>query len=134
MNNFFTPSGRIVERIRFDRPRKNSHHTGSQRPVGRLNFPFRSEGYDVISASDAFSATNIAQTDKPDVIILDLSLPGLGGYHVMERLKSSVPLASVPIIVLTAGDAIINGEEALKKRAEAFFLKPFDNKSMSSRC
>ena len=71
--------------------------------------------------------TNIAQTDKPDVIILDLSLPGRGGYHVMERLKSSVPLASVPIIVLTAGDAIINEEEALKKRAEAFFLKPFDN-------
>jgi len=92
-----------------------------------LNFLFGSQGYKVISAMEGISAVNIAQAENPDLIILDLSLPWADGYKVMERLRSSVSLPDIPIIILTGRDASINQERALKAGADAFFQKPFDN-------
>lgn len=95
-----------------------------------LNFLFSSQGYKVISAMDGISAVNIAQAENPDLIILDLSLPWADGYKVMERLRSSVSLPDIPIIILTGRDASINQERALKAGADAFFHKPFDNSQL----
>lgn len=95
-----------------------------------LNFLFTSQGYKVISAMDGISAVNIAQVENPDLIILDLSLPWADGYKVMERLRASVSLPDIPIIILTGRDASINQERTLKLGAEAFFHKPFDNSQL----
>jgi DNA-binding response OmpR family regulator len=92
-----------------------------------MNIWLKSQGYKVVFAVDATSAITMAQSEKPDLIILDISLPAGGGYHVMKSLKSALPLAYIPIIVITAGDASINRERALTAGAEAFFQKPFDN-------
>jgi len=92
-----------------------------------LLFLFHCQGYQVVSATEGNSAINIAQTQHPDLIILDLSLPWVDGYKVMERLSSSADASSIPIIVLTGRDAAINQERAMKAGAEAFFHKPFDN-------
>jgi len=92
-----------------------------------MNVWLRSLGYKVVFAVDATSAIVMTQSEKPDLIILDISLPAGGGYQVMKSLKSSVPHAFIPIIVITAGDASINRERALTAGAEAFFQKPFDN-------
>jgi DNA-binding response OmpR family regulator len=92
-----------------------------------LSFLFRSEGYHVISAMDGISALNLAQTQNPDLIILDLSLPWMDGYKVIEGLISPIATSDISIIVLTGRNASINQDRAIKAGAEAFFHKPFDN-------
>lgn len=92
-----------------------------------LNLLFGSHGYHVTLAMDALSAVSLALKARPDVILLDLSLPGGDGYLVMERLRLHRPLSHIPIIILTGRDASVNQRRALKEGAKAFFQKPFDN-------
>jgi DNA-binding response OmpR family regulator len=92
-----------------------------------LNIRLKAAGYDVIPASDALSAISKAQRERPDLIILDIGLPGGSGFLVMERLTSLMPVASIPVIVLTARDPHANRERALKAGAVAFLQKPVDN-------
>jgi len=92
-----------------------------------LNVRLKASGYDVVHAGDGLSATNQARQEKPDLIILDLGIPGGDGFKVMERLKTFMPLASIPIIVLTGRDPMATRDRALHAGAEAFFQKPVDN-------
>jgi DNA-binding response OmpR family regulator len=80
--------------------------------------------YDVALAADATSAVMVAQREKPDLIILDLSLPGGDGFLLMERFKNLSRLALVPIIVLSGETSAGIKERALQAGAEAFFTKP----------
>ena len=68
-----------------------------------------------------------ARKHEPDLIILDLGLPGGDGFVVMERLKLIPSLAVIPIIVVSARDVRTNQERALKAGAKAFLQKPVDN-------
>lgn len=95
-----------------------------------MNVWLRSQGYKVVFAVDATSAIPMAQSEKPDLLILDLSLPAGGGYHVMKSLRSSMAQATIPIIVITAGDESVNRERALAEGAEAFFQKPVDSEEL----
>ena len=97
-----------------------------------LNIRLKASGYNVIPASDALSAISKAQRERPDLIILDIGLPGGSGFLVMERLNSLMPVASIPIIVLTARDPHVNRERALKAGAVAFLQKPVDNDELLS--
>jgi len=99
-----------------------------QRGLGiRLN----AEGYEVIGAADAVSATTVARREKPDVIILDLGLPGGDGYVVMDRLKSLL-VGSIPVIVLTARDPATDRDRAKAGGAVAYFQKPVSNRALLS--
>jgi two-component system KDP operon response regulator KdpE len=91
-----------------------------------LGIRLKASGYSVVFAEDAISATSMARKEAPDLIILDIGLPGGDGFIVMERLLSITP-TSVPVIVLTARDPSTNKERALKAGAKAFFQKPADN-------
>jgi len=92
-----------------------------------LNFRLRANGYETVIATDGYSAISVAQKEKPDLIILDIGLPGGDGFIVMERVGRSQSLALIPIIVLSARDPQINKERALKAGAIAYFQKPADN-------
>jgi DNA-binding response OmpR family regulator len=87
----------------------------------------KSKGFKVFPALDATSAIAMAKTEKPDLVILDIGLPGGNGYLTMEWFRALMPLAHIPIIVITAGDASLHREKALQAGAEAFFQKPFDS-------
>ena len=93
-----------------------------------LSIRLKAHGYKVVCASDAVSVMSVALEEKPDLIILDLGLPGSDGFLVMQNLKTERQLASIPIIVFSARAAIYNEEKALKLGATAFFEKPADNK------
>ena len=95
-----------------------------------LTFLFRSDGYQVVSAMDGVSAFSLAQTKNPDLIILDLSMPWMDGYKVIERLNSLGGTAEIPIIILSGRDALINQDRAIKVGAKAFFHKPFDTNEL----
>jgi DNA-binding response OmpR family regulator len=92
-----------------------------------LDIRLKAAGYNVITAVDAFSAISKAQRENPDLIILDIGLPGGDGFLVIERLKSLIPVAGIPIIILTARNPEINKERSLKAGAVAFLQKPADN-------
>ncbi len=92
-----------------------------------LSIRLRAHGYDVIHAADGVQAIGAARKTPPDVILLDLGLPGGDGYLVMERFRSMGAMSAVPIIVLSARDPATDRHRALGAGAEAFFHKPVDN-------
>ena len=87
----------------------------------------KASGYQVVSASDAVTAISVARKELPDVILLDLGLPGGDGFVVMDRLRNLIPTATIPVIVISARDPHGNQERAQKAGALAFFQKPADN-------
>jgi len=95
-----------------------------------LRVRLQSYGYDIQLASDALLGVHLALKSKPDLIILDIGLPGGDGYMTMTRLRSHMPLAHIPIIIITAADASAHQDRALKSGADAFFQKPIDNQQL----
>jgi len=92
-----------------------------------LNIRLSAYGYRVVFATDAISAVSIARKEEPDLVILDIGLPGGDGFTVMRRLSSLAGLATIPIIILTGRDTFGNQERALEAGALAFLQKPVDN-------
>ena len=92
-----------------------------------LNIRLRASEYDTAFASDAVMALSIAKKEAPDLILLDLGLPGGDGFLVLERMKNIASLACTPVIVVSARDPKANEKRALDAGAEAFFQKPVDN-------
>jgi DNA-binding response OmpR family regulator len=92
-----------------------------------LNVRLRASEYETAFASDAVMALSIAKKEAPDLILLDLGLPGGGGFSVLERMRNIASLACTPVIVVSASDPKTNEKRALAAGAEAFFQKPVDN-------
>jgi len=92
-----------------------------------LNVRLRASEYDTAFASDAVMALSIVKKEVPDLILLDLGLPGGDGFVVLERMSNLGLLASTPVIVVSARDPKTNEKRALDAGAEAFFQKPVDN-------
>ena len=90
-----------------------------------LSTRLRTNGYNTVFATDAYAATSLAKKSTPDLIILDIGLPGGGGVLVMERLEF-LP-TPIPIIILTGTEPLDNEERALKSGTVAFFQKPPDS-------
>ena len=86
-------------------------------------------GHQVVAAADAIQAMMVAIREKPDLIVLDIGLPGGDGLQVLRQLKSNVATTCTPVIILTARDASLESE-ALRAGAEAFFQKPADADAM----
>ena len=87
----------------------------------------QANSYRVVTATDAISAVAVARSESPDLVILDLGLPGGDGFLVMERIRSLAGHASTPVIVLSAWDPAGNKQRSLAAGAVAFFQKPPDN-------
>jgi DNA-binding response OmpR family regulator len=92
-----------------------------------LSVRLKASGYKVVFAVDGLSAIIVARKETPDVIILDIGLPAGDGFIVMERLADMLPVAFIPIIILTARDTSFNKDRALRAGAQAFLQKPVDN-------
>lgn len=88
-----------------------------------LNLRLKANGYNVVFASDSVQAFAIANQENPDLILLDIIIPGGGGFVVAERLKQSAATHRIPIIFLTG---IPGGEErAYKLGASGYIMKPY---------
>jgi DNA-binding response OmpR family regulator len=94
-----------------------------------LGFGIRlsANNYDPCFAHDAESAISTALAEMPNLIILDLGLPGHDGYWVMRSLKEFPRLADVPVIVLTALDGFTHQRRCRDAGAQRFFEKPVTN-------
>jgi two-component system, OmpR family, alkaline phosphatase synthesis response regulator PhoP len=87
-------------------------------------------GYHILSANDGQTALAIARAEKPDLVILDLGLPGLDGLDVTRSLHKS---SSVPIIMLTARDEESDKLVGLELGADDYVTKPFSPKEVVAR-
>jgi CheY-like chemotaxis protein len=95
-----------------------------------LSLRLRANGYDVLFAADAFSATASVVKQSPDLVILDLGLPCGDGFVVMERLQKNERLANIPVIVMTGREAADTRDRAMESGAVAFFQKPVDDSKL----
>jgi two-component system KDP operon response regulator KdpE len=95
-----------------------------------LSVRLRANGYEVLFAEDSISATGALVAERPDLVILDLGLPGGDGFIVMERLHRSDRLANIPVIVLTGRESAGNRDRALQAGAAAFFQKPVEDDNL----
>jgi DNA-binding response OmpR family regulator len=92
-----------------------------------LTLRLRANGYDVLTAGDALSATAAIVKQEPSAVILDLGLPCGDGFVVMERLQKKGRLTQVPVIVVTGQEKTDNMSRALQAGASAFFQKPVED-------
>jgi len=91
------------------------------------------EGYRVVEARDGIAALEQVDRHAPDVLLLDLNLPGLDGYGVLSHLRSRPGTATLPVIVLTAKGDEDNEVQVLKLGADDFLTKPFRARALSAR-
>jgi CheY-like chemotaxis protein len=96
------------------------------RIVEMLTTRLKAAGYRVIPAYDAVLAGMMALKHHPDLILLDISMPGGNGLLVAERLQNVETTASIPIIFLTASSQPSLRARAMALGAVAFFEKPYD--------
>jgi two-component system, cell cycle response regulator DivK len=84
------------------------------------------KGYSVLIAGDGQAGIDLAQTDKPDVILMDVTLPVLDGIEAARRLKSDPDTNRIPIIALTAHAMEADRRKALEAGFDDFDTKPID--------
>ena len=80
-------------------------------------------GYSILTAEDGLEGLNIAKKEKPDLIILDLMLPGMNGHQVCRFLKFNKIYQNIPIIILTSRDLEKDKILAQHSKCDAFFIK-----------
>lgn len=91
------------------------------------------EGYQLEMAENGMQAIEKAKSLLPDVILLDIMMPGMTGFEVCERIRNDPQIAEIPIIVLTALDDRESLLRALKAGADDFVSKPFDRYELRAR-
>jgi DNA-binding response OmpR family regulator len=101
------------------------------RPIAEvLQRSLRMEGYDVRTSWDGREALDAAHAFLPDLVVLDLGLPGLDGIEVARRLRAH---DDTPILMLTARDALDARVEGLDSGADDYLVKPFERQELLAR-
>ena len=92
-----------------------------------------SDSYEIAVANNGQAALDYCATNKPDLILLDIMMPGLSGYDVIERLKSNDFTARIPVIFLTALSEIENKTKGFDLGAVDYIIKPFEVSEVRAR-
>ena len=91
-----------------------------------LGLVFDKEGFEIIAASNGLEGLRKARQEKPDLIVLDVMLPGLDGFEICHRLRSEEPTAKLPILMLSAKGQDADKTTAARVGASVFLSKPVD--------
>jgi len=84
------------------------------------------KGYEVVMAFDGERAVEMALSEKPDLILMDMSLPVVDGWEATRRIKAAVATRSIPVIALTAHAMSDDRERALAAGCDDYDTKPID--------
>ncbi len=86
-------------------------------------FRLQQAGYEIITAIDGEKALELAEKEMPDLVLLDLSLPGIDGHEVCRKLKADERLKRIPVVIFTASTDAVKGK--LKQiGADDYLIKP----------
>lgn len=95
-----------------------------------IEFLMQQAGFDVATAEDGESALQSVAETPPDLILLDISLPGISGFDVLEQLRGDPRHARLPIIMLTAHGREVEREKGLALGADDYVTKPFSTQAL----
>ncbi len=101
--------------------------------VRLLSFNLEKEGYRVISAGSGLEALNAALEFLPDLVVLDIMLPGMDGFEVCRRLRGSDKTAAIPILFLSARKEELDKVLGLELGADDYIVKPFSVRELVAR-
>lgn len=94
-----------------------------EKPIAELvRLSLRRAGYECVCAYDGIEAANLIEKETFDLILLDIMLPGIDGFELMEYIRST----GIPVIFLTAKNAVNDRVKGLRMGAEDYMVKPFD--------
>ena len=95
-----------------------------------LTLYLKSKGYDVSACKNGAHAISAFEEFKPDLILLDVMLPGMDGWSILEKLRR---ISNVPVIMLTAKGDVPDRIQGLDCGADDYIVKPFDSKELVAR-
>lgn len=95
-----------------------------------VQYSLQAEGFDILVAETGVAGLDLARTHQPDLVILDLMLPGMSGLDVCRQLRNS---SDVPIIMLTAKDSEADKVSGLELGADDYMVKPFSMRELVAR-
>jgi DNA-binding response OmpR family regulator len=98
--------------------------------VVSLEFLLRQQGYEVLVARDGEEALATAVERRPELIVLDVMLPGLDGFEVCRRLRERADLNGMKILMLTARGRDVERVRGLEEGADAYVTKPFSTRDL----
>lgn len=101
--------------------------------VELVRYNLESEGYRVLGAADGESGLSTALREKPDLVIVDLMLPGIDGLEVCRELRRRAQTAGLPILMLTAKSAESDRVVGLELGADDYVTKPFGPRELTAR-
>ena len=90
-----------------------------------IELNFRLEGFEVVTARDGADALAKAVAVRPDLVVLDVLMPGIDGYTICARIRADASLAAVPVLIVTANYGSADLEAARRAGANDFLVKPF---------
>ncbi len=99
--------------------------------VDILSFNLMKEGYDTIEALDGLTGLQLALEQNPDLVLLDLMLPGMSGFDVCRKIRAAG--SAVPIVMLTAREEEDDKVRGLELGADDYITKPFKNRELVAR-
>ena len=92
-----------------------------------------SVGYDLIEAGTGEEGVTLAETQRPDLILMDIQLPGMDGYETTRRIKANLALRRVPIIAVTSYALSGDDAKALAAGCDAYVTKPFSPRALLAK-
>ncbi len=92
-----------------------------------------SNGYDLIEAWDGETALTTLASQRPDLILMDIQLPGIDGYEVTRRIKADPGLRAIPIIAVTSYALSGDAEKAFEAGCDAYVTKPFSPRQLLAK-
>jgi len=98
-----------------------------------VHYNLSKEGFDVSTATSGESGLELARRELPELVVLDLMLPGMSGIEVCRRLKQSSTTATIPVVMLTARGEENDVVSGLETGAEDYVTKPFSHKVLAAR-
>jgi DNA-binding response OmpR family regulator len=97
-----------------------------------LEFVLGRKGYDIHGVATGKAAVEYLISNRPDLVILDVMMPGLDGYEVLSFIRSDESLAGIPVVMLTARAQLDDIQKGLSLGADAYLAKPFDPEELLS--
>lgn len=101
--------------------------------VDLMKILLESKGYQVLAAYDGHECIEVAKTEKPDMILLDILMPEMTGLEVKEVLDEDISTATIPVVFLTAKGSVKEKVEGLKKGIDDYITKPFEADELIAR-
>ena len=101
--------------------------------VESVSYVVRKAGFDVVTAEDGEEALAAAHRERPDLVFLDIMMPGISGDEVCRRLKSDPSTRGTHVVILTARGQEEDERRAMEMGADEFMTKPFSPRKLRAR-